>query len=113
MIKIVCEDFVLKIILLFQGNNFPSEKYVAKKKNICINRIILNEHSQLIPCCELLTLFERYYQKKFGVDGVILFTEESEEFLVVHSLTNSLFKALSKKKLLCENCEKWPERLKG
>ena len=70
-------------------------------------------NSQLIPCCELLTLFERYYQKKFGVEGLILFTEESEEFLVIHSLTTSLFQALSKKKLLCGSCEKWQERLKG
>jgi len=70
-------------------------------------------NSQLIPCCELLTLFERHYQKKFGVEGLILFTEESEEFLIIQALTNSLFKALSEKKLLCGNCEKWSERLRG
>ncbi|CAG8853737.1 29870_t:CDS:1, partial [Gigaspora margarita] len=40
-------------------------------------------------CCESLTLLERYYQKKFGVEGLILFTEESEEFLFVQAFANT------------------------
>ena len=66
-------------------------------------------------CCELLTLFQRYYLKKFGVDGVILFNdmELNEEFRAVFLLTKSLFTYLTKKNKLCEKCEREWKNLKG
>lgn len=71
--------------------------------------------SKNISCCELLNLFQRYYQKKFGVDGMILFDgEETEnmEFVITQTLTKSLFNYLSKKEKLCGKCAKWEELLK-
>lgn len=63
--------------------------------------------SKTISCCELLNLFRRYYQKKFGVDGMILFDNEMEsgEFNSVHALTKSLFTYLIYNNRLCEKCE--------
>ena len=67
----------------------------------------LKTMSKTISCCELLSLFRRYYQKKFGVDGMILFDEETEnqEFNSVHAFTKSLFIYLTKNNKLCEKCE--------
>jgi hypothetical protein len=53
--------------------------------------------------------FPKILQKKFGVDGMILFdSEETEnmEFAITHALTKSLFNYLSKKNKLCEKCDK-------
>ena len=65
-------------------------------------------NSKNISCCELLTLFQRYYQKKFGVDGMILFENgmENEEINDTHILTKSLFSYLSKNNKLCSKCDK-------
>ena len=62
--------------------------------------------SKTISCCELLSLFQRYYQKKFGVDGMILFDDEreNEEFNSVYALTKSLFIYLTKNNKLCDKC---------
>jgi len=67
-----------------------------------------DKENKNISCCELLTLFQRYYQKKFGVDGVILFDDEreNEEFNITHAFTKSLFSYLSKNNKLCGKCDK-------
>ena len=74
------------------------------------------KQSKNISCCELLTLFQRYYQKKFGVDGMILFDDkefEDLEFKITHALTKSLFNYLSKNNKICEKCDKeWKDLLK-
>ena len=72
--------------------------------------------SKTISCCELLNLFRRYYQKKFGVDGMILFADEEtekEEFNSVHALTKSLFIYLTKNNKLCDKCENEWKNLKS
>jgi hypothetical protein len=71
--------------------------------------------SKNISCCELLTLFKRYYQKKFGVDGMVLFNDEmeNEELNITYALTKSLFNYLGKNNKLCEKCDKgWKNLLK-
>lgn len=64
-----------------------------------------NNENKLISCCELLTLFERYFRKQFGVDGMILFDDEVDPtFAGSYSLTQSLFTYLEKNKQLCPVC---------
>ena len=65
----------------------------------------MNE-GKLINCCELLALFDRYYQKKFGADGIIFFSEEvgDENLPAIWEVTASLFKYFEKKDKLCEKC---------
>ena len=74
-----------------------------------------NDQSKLVSCCELLTLFERYYQKKFGIDGIILFTGDfdNESFPVIWEITVSLFNYFEKKDKLCEKCKQNWRKLKG
>ena len=72
--------------------------------------------SKTISCCELLNLFQRYYQKKFGVEGMILFAEEereNEEFSSVQAFTQSLFTYLTKNNKLCQKCESEWKNLKN
>ena len=67
----------------------------------------INNQSKLISCCELLTLFDRYYQKKFGVDGIIFFPTgvEDNNFAAIWEITASLFRYFEKKDRLCLKCK--------
>ncbi|KLL01732.1 MAG: hypothetical protein MRERC_7c087 [Mycoplasmataceae bacterium RC_NB112A] len=70
---------------------------------------------KLISCCELLELFNRYYSKKFGVDGIILFEEDirDENFPPIWEITASIFKYFEKKEKLCEKCKKNWKKMRG
>ena len=73
-----------------------------------------NQEPKLISCCELLAAFQKYYQKKFGVDGMIFFSEEvNRENFLLPEITVSLFKYFEKKDKLCEKCQQNWRKLKG
>ena len=74
-----------------------------------------NSTSKLIACCKLLAVFQKYYQKKFGVDGIVLFAEEVEDgaFPMVWEITASLFRYFEKKDKLCQKCKQNWRKLKG
>lgn len=76
---------------------------------------MMTEDTKSITCCELLTLFQRYYQKKFGVDGIILFAESfsAGNFPAIWEITASIFKYFEKKDKLCGKCKQNWKKLKG
>lgn len=75
----------------------------------------MTNEQKLISCRELLTLFERYYSKKFGADGVIFFEDDirDENFPPIWEITASIFKYFEKKEKLCGKCKQNWKKLKS
>ena len=65
-----------------------------------------NKQNKIITCCELRKTFQRYYQKKFGVDGLSLFVEENPtiELVFFQEIFTSLFNYFKKQEKLCSEC---------